>query len=134
MKFYILGDVETGYILNAEIHTGSHGSTKNYFITECLLCNNYLGQGQTIYMDHFYTSAPIFDMLWEQKTSSWYGDEKSLSVTKGSVTYETQERRIFWCKSICFPPIEGQEECVYSILSTQHKMTTLYVSVPTKQG
>ncbi|KAF8770192.1 PiggyBac transposable element-derived protein like [Argiope bruennichi] len=69
LKFYVLSDAESGYILNMELYTGKLGDTDNSINSLMLrLCESYLDKGHTIYMDRFYSSPTLFDVLWFKKT------------------------------------------------------------------
>ncbi|KAJ8878981.1 hypothetical protein PR048_019587 [Dryococelus australis] len=60
VKFYLLCDSKTSYILNCEIYSGSTGNVDNTISSVVQrLCS---------VMDRFYTSPALFTMLWENKT------------------------------------------------------------------
>lgn len=66
----MLCDSKTCYILNIKIYIG--GNSGNFYNSVvCLmdrLYKNYFGKAHAIYMDHLYTSVPLFGMLWDKNT------------------------------------------------------------------
>lgn len=65
MKVYMLCDAETGYILRMVPYIGDSKSVET-IITE--LSEPYFGKWHTIYMDRFFTSPTIADLLWIKDT------------------------------------------------------------------
>lgn len=77
VKFFILCDCETGYILNFIIYCGAGsdileeaanvGISGNIVLT---LMKKYLNNGHTLYTDNWYTSPNLHNLLWSQKTNA----------------------------------------------------------------
>ncbi|CAG5033836.1 unnamed protein product [Parnassius apollo] len=65
MKVYMLCDAETGYILRMVPYVGDSKSVET-IIAE--LSEPYFGKWHTIYMDRFFTSPTIADLLWLKET------------------------------------------------------------------
>lgn len=74
IKFFVLVDCETGYILDYIIYTGSateireidekFGKSGNIVLT---LTENYWNKGHRLYTDNWYTSPLLFQFLFEKK-------------------------------------------------------------------
>ncbi|KAJ8949794.1 hypothetical protein NQ318_000492 [Aromia moschata] len=74
IKFFVLVDCETGYILDYIIYTGSiteigeidekFGKSGNIVLT---LTEKYWGKGHRLYTDNWYTSPLLFQFLFENK-------------------------------------------------------------------
>ena len=66
---FTLCDAAIGYVLNCDVYTGTMGNKNNTVqgIFE-RLCSNYLDKGHCIYMDRFYTSPSLLNLLWGKKT------------------------------------------------------------------
>lgn len=78
IKFFVMCDCKTGYILDFIIYTGSTteiidsgianvGKTGNIVLT---LINPYLNKGHTLYVDNWYSSPALFSYLFEKKTNA----------------------------------------------------------------
>lgn len=65
MKIYMLCDAATGYILKMVPYTGDAKSVDT-IVRE--LCEPFFGKWHTIYMDRFFTSPVIADILWLNDT------------------------------------------------------------------
>lgn len=69
IKFYIVADARTGYVVNIQMYSGRELNKDNSIPTLVRqLCDNLLGKGHVIYMDRFYTSPALFDDLWKEHT------------------------------------------------------------------
>lgn len=79
VKFFLLCDCETGYILDFLIYTGATtdvkdftdrydiGKTGSIVLT---LLEPYVEKGHTLYVDNWYTSPNLFDTLHKMKTNA----------------------------------------------------------------
>ncbi|KAG5881450.1 hypothetical protein JTB14_025827 [Gonioctena quinquepunctata] len=77
VKFFVLCDCETGYILNFIVYCGAGsdireeadnvGISGNIVLT---LMRNYLNAGHTLFTDNWYTSPNLYNLLWSQKTNA----------------------------------------------------------------
>ncbi|CAF0814755.1 unnamed protein product [Didymodactylos carnosus] len=76
IKFFVLCDCKTGYILQFIIYTGKSTEInldKQLGITGSLVTNmmeKYNGKGHVIYMDNFYTSPILFEYLYNKKVGA----------------------------------------------------------------
>lgn len=136
LKFYVLSDAESGYILNMELYTGKLGDTDNSINSLMLrLCENYLDKGHTIYMDRFYSSPTLFDLLWSKKTlavGTVMKNKKELPVAIKSTTLK-KDGMIFRRRKHLLAIKWKDVRDVY-ILSTKHKATRTDVTVKSKVG
>lgn len=64
MKFYILTDSVTGYVINFKLYTGQSSSIKN---TVLGLLGDHVNLNHTLYMDNFYNSYDLCYILREKK-------------------------------------------------------------------
>ncbi|KAL6419646.1 hypothetical protein ACFW04_011300 [Cataglyphis niger] len=77
IKTYVLCDCKTGYVLDVNIYAGSEtritedtpeiGKTGNIVLT---LLKPYLGKGHTLYVDNFYSSPTLFNLLHTNATNA----------------------------------------------------------------
>ena len=64
IKFYILCESKSGYVLDFMVYTGTH-NTLEHIIGN--LMNRYYGKGYRLYMDNYYNSVHIVDKLYGEK-------------------------------------------------------------------
>ncbi|KAL6417032.1 hypothetical protein ACFW04_014740 [Cataglyphis niger] len=77
IKTYVLCNCKTGYVLDVNIYAGSEtritedtpeiGKTGNIVLT---LLKPYLGKGHTLYVDNFYSSPTLFNLLHTNATNA----------------------------------------------------------------
>lgn len=79
IKFFLLCDCETGYILDFLVYTGAStnvkefdgvnniGKSGNIVLT---LLEPYLNKGHTLFVDNWYTSPNLFDCLHKNETNA----------------------------------------------------------------
>ncbi|CAK9796635.1 PiggyBac transposable element-derived protein 4 [Anthophora quadrimaculata] len=77
IKTYVLCDCKTGYVLDVNIYAGSEtritkntpeiGKTGNIVL---MLLKPYLGKGHTLYVDNFYSSPALFNLLHTNATNA----------------------------------------------------------------
>ncbi|KAF7685412.1 PiggyBac transposable element-derived protein 4 [Cucumispora dikerogammari] len=60
MKFYLLADSKTSYIMNIKLYTGKYSSIKD---TVSDLLSNHTGKNHTLYMDNYYNSIALCEEL-----------------------------------------------------------------------
>ncbi|KAF7691543.1 PiggyBac transposable element-derived protein 4 [Cucumispora dikerogammari] len=60
MKFYLLADSKTSYIMNIKLYTGKYSSIKD---TVSDLLSNHTGKNYTLYMDNYYNSIALCEDL-----------------------------------------------------------------------
>ncbi|KAG5880739.1 hypothetical protein JTB14_009149 [Gonioctena quinquepunctata] len=77
VKFFVLCDYETGYILNSIVYCGAGSDIReeadNVGISGNIvrtLMRNYLNAGHTLFTDNWYTSPKLYNLLWSQKTNA----------------------------------------------------------------
>ncbi len=63
MKFYVLAESTTGYILNLRI-VGEQSSINDTVLS---LCNNLEGKYRKLFMENFYNSYKLTQLLYERK-------------------------------------------------------------------
>ncbi|GBL86956.1 PiggyBac transposable element-derived protein 4 [Araneus ventricosus] len=134
LKFYVLSDAESGYILNMELYTGKFGNTDNSIDSLMLcLCENYLGKGHTIFIHRFYSSPTLFDILWSEKTlaaGTVMKNKKELPVAIKSTTLKKDD--IIFRRREHLLAIKWKDSRDVYILSTKHKATRTDVTVKSK--
>ncbi|KAF7687854.1 PiggyBac transposable element-derived protein 4 [Cucumispora dikerogammari] len=64
MKFYILADSKSGFVINFRLYTGKYFSLKE---TICGLLTNHIGKNHTLYMDNYYNSVSLAQSLISDK-------------------------------------------------------------------
>lgn len=78
IKFFLLCDSETGYVLDFIIYTGATTEINTGFEEEGLgksgqivltLMETYLGKGHTLFLDNWYTSPVLFQYLYDRLTN-----------------------------------------------------------------
>lgn len=78
IKFFLLCDCETGYILDFIIYTGASTNIKEFEVADIgksgnivlTLLEPYLKNGHTLFVDNWYTSPSLFDYLYKNKTTA----------------------------------------------------------------
>lgn len=78
IKFFVMCDCKTGYILDFIIYTGGTTEIANFDIENIgksgsivlTLMKDYLNKGHTVYVDNWYTSPALFSYLFANKTNA----------------------------------------------------------------
>ena len=65
IKSYFLCEAKTGYVLDCIIYRGVTSTLHDIVFN---LLGRHLGQGYHVFMDNYYTSVPLAEELYENKT------------------------------------------------------------------
>lgn len=136
IKLYAVCDSATGFVLNCEVYTGSAGNVDNSIQGLVhRLCSEYFGKGHCIYMDRFYTSPSLLDMLWENKTlgvGTVMKNRKGLPPVFKTLKLK-KNQMVFQRKGHLLALKWKSKRDVYS-LSTKHRATSTAIPVRAKGG
>jgi hypothetical protein len=76
IKTYVIGDCETGYVLDFIVHTGATteiGPGREFGVSDTVvmaLMEKYLQKGHTLWMANWYSSPQLYDHLHKNKTNT----------------------------------------------------------------
>jgi hypothetical protein len=73
IKMFELCEGKRGYVYNLDIYTGAHPTNTEHntaFSVVDRLCDKIKGKGHCVYMDRWFSSPKIFDLLWGCKTKA----------------------------------------------------------------
>lgn len=126
VKFYVLCDCETGYILNFIIYCGAGsdisevaddvGISGNIVLT---LMRKYLDVGHTLYTDNWYTSPNLYNLLFSRKTNACgtvKQNRKNMPVLKNKL--KSGEIEAYNSKNLL--SLKWQDKREVTLLSTFH--------------
>lgn len=136
VKMYAVTDAVTGYVLCGEIYTGkvenSDGTIASIFDR---VCGKFYNKGHTIYMDRFYSSPTLFNMLFEKKTLAVGTVQKNRKEMPKDLVNQVLSRDQMTYRR-CGPLlcIKWHDKRDVFILSTKHQFSLTAVKVRTKGG
>jgi len=68
-----LCEAKSGYIYNLDVYTGAHPTNSEHNTASSVsdrLCDKIKGKDHCVYMDRWFSSPKIFDLLWGCKTKA----------------------------------------------------------------
>ena len=128
VKFFLLCDCDTGYILDFIVYTGATTNVKEFERADIgksgnivmTLLEPYLEKGHTLFVDNWYTSPNLFDSLYRSKTTACGTVKKTRKnmpkftekLQKGEFTYRSNENLL---------AVRWQDKREVNMLSSCHK-------------
>ncbi|XP_049958237.1 piggyBac transposable element-derived protein 4-like [Schistocerca serialis cubense] len=135
IKFFILSDSATGYVLNCEVYTGAGEKDNSADSVVLRLCNSYLRKGHTLYMDRFYTSEKLFEKLFDEGTSAvgtvmrnrrgLPQEFKQNKLRRGEIVFKRKNSVL---------ALHWKDTRDVFALSTKHRMTSSVTKTKSKAG
>ncbi|XP_046998411.1 piggyBac transposable element-derived protein 4-like [Schistocerca americana] len=121
---------------NTEVYTGGKGNDDDSVKSLVLrLCSSYLGKEHMVYMDRFYTSPAVLEELWERNTLGVGTVMKNrIGLPRDLINQKLKKGEMtFRCKGHLFY-LKWKKKRDVHLLSTQHNMTALLISVKSRSG
>ncbi|XP_047111958.1 piggyBac transposable element-derived protein 4-like [Schistocerca piceifrons] len=135
IKFFILSDSATGYVLNCEVYTGAGEKDNSADSVVLRLCNSYLSKGHTLYMDRFYTSVKLFEKLFDEGTSA----VGTVMRNRRGIPQEFKQNKlrrgeIVFKRKNSVLALHWKDTRDVFALSTKHRMTSSVTKTKSKAG
>lgn len=134
IKSFILCDCKTGYIQDFIIYMGSgtiieprHKDIGKLGSVVMSLLEPYLGKGQALYVENWYTSPALFDILHKNGTNAC-GTVKKRRIGMPRMNEKLQKGEACFRSSVNMLAIKWQDKKDVFMISTMHREE--FVNVP----
>ncbi|XP_049855261.1 piggyBac transposable element-derived protein 3-like [Schistocerca gregaria] len=135
IKFFVLSDSVTGYVVNCAVYIGAGEKYNSADSVVPRLCNSYLRKGHTLYMDLFYISVKLFERLFDEGALAVGTEMRNIRGLPQEFKQNNLRRaEIAFKRTNSALALHWEDTRDVFALSTKHRMTSSFTKTKSEPG